>query len=90
MINVNATRQRTWVPFATVFFAMVLLVIPAPELIRDFLPDWVSLVLIYWALALPTRMRVSLAWLAGLAQKEGGGMGGRGGAGKGFGLRTWH
>ncbi|MFL2551649.1 MAG: rod shape-determining protein MreD [Arenicellales bacterium] len=56
MINVNATRQRTWVPFATVFFAMVLLVIPAPELIRDFLPDWVSLVLIYWALALPTRM----------------------------------
>ncbi len=67
MINVNATRQRTWVPFATVFFAMVLLVIPAPELIRDFLPDWVSLVLIYWALALPTRMGVSLAWLAGLA-----------------------
>ena len=67
MINVNVTRQRTWVPFATVFFAMVLLVIPAPELIRDFLPDWVSLVLIYWALALPTRMGVSLAWLAGLA-----------------------
>ena len=66
MINVNVTRQRTWVPFATVFFAMVLLVIPAPELIRDFLPDWVSLVLIYWALALPTRMGVSLAWLAGL------------------------
>ena len=67
MINVNATRQRTWVPFATVFFAMVLLVIPAPELIRDFLPDWVSLVLIYWALALLTRIGVSLAWLAGLA-----------------------
>ena len=66
MINVNVTRRRTWVPFATVFFAMVLLVIPAPELIRDFLPDWVSLVLIYWALALPTRMGVSLAWLAGL------------------------
>ena len=66
MINVNVTRQRTWVPFATVFFAMVLLVIPAPELIRDFLPDWVSLVLIYWALALPTRMGVSLAWLTGL------------------------
>ena len=67
MINVNVTRRRTWVPFATVFFAMVLLVIPAPDLIRDFLPDWVSLVLIYWALALPTRMGVSLAWLAGLA-----------------------
>jgi len=67
MISVSTTRQRTWIPFATVFFAMVLLVIPAPELIRGFLPDWVSLVLIYWALALPTRMRVSLAWLAGLA-----------------------
>lgn len=67
MISVSTTRQRTWIPFATVFFAMVLLVIPAPELIRGFLPDWVSLVLIYWALALPTRMKVSLAWLAGLA-----------------------
>ena len=67
MISVSTTRQRTWIPFATVFFAMVLLVIPAPELIRGFLPDWVSLVLIYWALALPTRTRVSLAWLAGLA-----------------------
>ena len=67
MISVSTTRQRTWIPFATVFFAMVLLVIPAPELIRGFLPDWVSLVLIYWALALPTRMRVSMAWLAGLA-----------------------
>ena len=67
MISVSTTRQRTWIPFATVFFAMVLLVIPAPELIRGFLPDWVSLVLIYWALALPTRMKVSLAWLTGLA-----------------------
>jgi len=67
MISVSPTQRRTWIPFATVFLAMVLLVIPAPELIRGFLPDWVSLVLIYWALALPTRMRVSLAWLAGLA-----------------------
>jgi len=67
MISVSPTQRRTWIPFATVFLAMVLLVIPSPELIRGFLPDWVSLVLIYWALALPTRMRVSLAWLAGLA-----------------------
>ena len=62
MISVNSTQHRSWVPFATVFVALVLLVIPAPELIRGFLPDWVAIVLIYWALALPTRMRLSLAW----------------------------
>jgi rod shape-determining protein MreD len=60
MINVSTTQRRTWVPFVTVFLALVLLVLPVQELIRGFLPDWVSL-------ALPTRMRVSFAWLAGLA-----------------------
>jgi len=67
MINVSTTQRRIWVPFVTVFLALVLLVLPVQELIRGFLPDWVSLALIYWALALPTRMRVSFAWLAGLA-----------------------
>ena len=67
MINVSTTQRRIWVPFVTVFLALVLLVLPVQELIRGFLPDWVSLALIYWALALPTRMRVSSAWLAGLA-----------------------
>ncbi len=62
MISVNSAQQHSWVPFATVFIALVLLVIPAPELIRGFLPDWVSLVLIYWALDVPTRMLLSLVW----------------------------
>ena len=53
MISVNSAQHRSWIPFATVFIALVLQVIPTPELIRGFLPDWVSLVLIYWALALP-------------------------------------
>ena len=66
MISVNSAQHRSWIPFATVFIAVVLLVVPAPELIRGFLPDWASLVLIYWALALPDRMRLSLTWVAGL------------------------
>ena len=66
MISVNSAQHRSWIPFATVFIALVLQVIPTPELIRGFLPDWVSLVLIYWALALPDRMRLSFAWVVGL------------------------
>ena len=66
MISVTSAQHRSWIPFATVFIAVVLLVVPAPELIRGFLPDWASLVLIYWALALPDRMRLSLTWVAGL------------------------
>ena len=60
MINVSTTQRRIWVPFVTVFLALVLLVLPVQELIRGFLPDWVSLALIYWALALPTRRMLSL------------------------------
>ena len=66
MISVSSGQHRSWIPSATVFVALVLLVIPVPELIRSFLPDWVSLVLIYWALALPDRMRLPIAWGVGL------------------------
>jgi rod shape-determining protein MreD len=32
----------------------------------EFRPDWVTLVLIYWAMALPTSIGVTIAWFAGL------------------------
>ena len=46
--------------------AFMLTIMPLPEGIREFRPDWVTLVLIYWAMALPSRTGVTVAFLAGL------------------------
>ena len=46
--------------------AFMLTIMPLPEGIQEFRPEWVTLVLIYWAMALPSRTGVTVAWLAGL------------------------
>lgn len=46
--------------------AMFLMVLPLPEWLRAFRPEWVTLVVIYWCLALPARVNIGFAWLAGL------------------------
>ncbi len=45
--------------------AMFLMVLPLPEWLRAFRPEWVTLVVIYWCLALPNRVNIGFAWLAG-------------------------
>ncbi len=46
--------------------ALVLTIIPLPESLRLYRPDWVGLVLIYWCLALPDRIGIFYGWLVGL------------------------
>ena len=46
--------------------AFMLTIMPLPEGMQEFRPDWVTLVLIYWAMALPSRTGVTVAFLAGL------------------------
>lgn len=50
----------------SVLAAFVLTNMPLPEALRPLRPDWVLLVLIYWCMALPHRIGVGVAWLAGL------------------------
>ena len=45
---------------------MCLKVAPLPHAIGRINPDWVLLVLIYWALALPYQQGIFYAWLTGL------------------------
>ena len=52
--------------FASFIVAMFLMVLPLPEWLRAFRPEWVTLVLIYWCLALPNRVNIGIAWVAGL------------------------
>lgn len=52
--------------FFTLLFALVLMIMPLPEWLRPFRPEWVTLAIIYWCLALPSRVNIGIAWLMGL------------------------
>jgi len=55
----------------TIFAGMVLVLVPMPQFFPvelGFLrPDWVAMILVYWIIALPHRVGIPMAWLAGIA-----------------------
>ncbi len=65
----NSPRaQGRGVITATIAAALVLTIIPLPDAAGPFRPPWTLLVLLYWSLALPTRVGVGVAWVVGLLQ----------------------
>jgi len=49
----------------TLLLALIASIIPLPLTIDAFRPDWVLIVLLYWAIALPSRVNVVTAWVLG-------------------------
>jgi len=50
----------------TIIMALMLMIVPLPDWAENLRPDWVALVLIYWAMMLPRTWSVGSAWLTGL------------------------
>lgn len=50
----------------TLLIAMALTLLPMPDWTIWLRPQWVLLVLIYWAITIPYRVSVGAAWIAGL------------------------
>ena len=50
----------------TMLLALMLVMLPLPDWARVFRPDWLTLVLIYWVLAMPERLGIVFAWTFGL------------------------
>ncbi len=50
----------------TVLVSFILAIIPLPDWIIEFRPEWVTLVLIYWTITSPAKVGVTVAWCAGL------------------------
>jgi len=65
MAKRSGRHQGGWIIFATFVLAAFFTVFPLPEWLESFRPEWVALVLIYWVLALPDRIGLFTAWLAG-------------------------
>ncbi len=61
-----AHRRGTGIILITFFVAMLLSILPLPEWAREMRPQWYTLVLIYWCLALPQRVGVGVGWLIGI------------------------
>ena len=52
--------------FLSFIAAFILSMLPLPQILQTVRPEFVLLVLIYWCIALPSRVGVGIAWLAGL------------------------
>jgi len=62
----TARAHGFWVILLTFFIAYLLAIVPFPQWAMHFRPEWVPLVLIYWVMALPYRIGIGSAWVAGL------------------------
>ena len=55
-----------WVVLLTFLVAYLLAIVPFPVWAMHYRPEWIVLVLIYWVMALPFRIGIGAAWVAGL------------------------
>lgn len=61
------TRSRLLLAL-TFLVAMIVSLVRWPDWAQSFRPDWVGMVLIYWCLALPSRVGVGTGWVVGLLE----------------------
>ena len=62
----SPSRHCGMIVAATVIAALMLTIVPLPDWLAPFRPEGTTLVIIYWCLALPTRVGLGSAWMVGL------------------------
>lgn len=60
------TNSSFKVVVPTMVFALMLHMLPLPDWLRYVRPEFVTLVVMYWVLAMPERVGVTIAWCVGL------------------------
>lgn len=60
--NTNAT----WVIVLSFLIAFLLAIVPFPVWAMNYRPEWIPMVMIYWAMALPYRIGIGWAFFIGL------------------------
>ncbi|MGI2260214.1 rod shape-determining protein MreD [Shewanella sp. GXUN23E] len=56
-----------WLVWLTMLLGLMFQIMPLPNLVESWRPDWLLLVLIYWAMALPHRVNILTAFMMGIA-----------------------
>ena len=64
MSNDRATRHLPII--VTLVVALMLTIMPLPDSVSSFRPDWVALVIIFWAMSVPRSYSVGAAWIVGI------------------------
>ena len=62
----NDTSQTWFWPAASILIALALSILPLPDAIVAFRPDWVAVVLLYWSLIAPRKYGLLTAFWLGL------------------------
>lgn len=57
-----------WIIALSFGFSFVLAIMPLPSWAIEWRPDWVTMILIYWCIALPQRVGIMTGWLVGIIQ----------------------
>ena len=50
----------------TIILALMLTMMPLPDSVSVFRPDWVALIMIFWTMTVPRRISVGVAWIVGI------------------------
>lgn len=58
--------RGAWIIVVTFIIAILMMILPLPEWARTYRPQWVTLTLIYWCIALPHRVGVGSGFITGL------------------------
>lgn len=56
-------RLVVWLTF---FIGMMFQIMPLPKMVEAWRPDWLLMVMMYWAMALPHRYNILTAWVLGV------------------------
>lgn len=55
-----------WVIILSLVIAFMLTAMPLPDSVHAWRPAWVAMVLIYWCMALPERVGITISWMLGI------------------------
>lgn len=66
MIPIEQPKQGKWLIVSSFIIAIMLTALPLPDWAVNWRPNWVALVLVYWCMAVPDRVGISVAWCMGL------------------------
>lgn len=61
-----STHRGGLVIFFSISIALILAILPMPETMQSYRLQWITLVLIYWCLAIPERVGVIFSFLTGI------------------------